>query len=198
MEPAASRRDENKRRTRAALHAAAVRLVAERGLEDVRADEIADAAGVSARTFFNYFPTKDAAVAGTNLEAGKALAARFRALPPEADTWQALATLFTQHILDLADDAELWRRRREIFRRYPHLMSAAFGQNQQIERELVAALAESRELSDPSLVAALAMRTVGVAIGAHIEDATPGAIDPDGLARRIEAAFAFARPAGLH
>ncbi len=55
-------RERNKRATRRALRAAALELGLERGLGDVSTDEIARRAGVSPRTFFNYFDTKDDAV----------------------------------------------------------------------------------------------------------------------------------------
>ena len=44
--------------TRQEIHRTAVDLVLERGLANVTVDDIAAAAGVSPRTFFNYFPTK--------------------------------------------------------------------------------------------------------------------------------------------
>ena len=44
--------------TREEIHRVAVDLVLERGLANVTVDDIAAAAGVSPRTFFNYFPTK--------------------------------------------------------------------------------------------------------------------------------------------
>lgn len=48
--------------TREEIHRAAVDLVLQRGLAQVTVDEIAEAAGVSPRTFFNYFPTKHDAI----------------------------------------------------------------------------------------------------------------------------------------
>jgi AcrR family transcriptional regulator len=47
-----------------AIHEAAGSLVLERGLDEATVDAIAEAAGVSARTFFNYFAVKEDAVLG--------------------------------------------------------------------------------------------------------------------------------------
>ena len=50
------RRAANKQRTRDALSSAAIALVAEEGIDALTAERIAEAAGVSRRTLFNYFP----------------------------------------------------------------------------------------------------------------------------------------------
>src|SRR5215207_6041856 len=60
--PSEGRRARRKRATERALREAALRLVSERGYEATSTDDIARAAGVSPRTFFNYFPTKSAVV----------------------------------------------------------------------------------------------------------------------------------------
>src|SRR6476659_1805732 len=61
-------RERKKRETRRAINAAALDLVEERGFAAVTTEEIAARAGVSARTFFNYFPSKESAVIGTTAE----------------------------------------------------------------------------------------------------------------------------------
>jgi AcrR family transcriptional regulator len=53
------RRSERKARTRQALVDAALELVAEHGFDAITTDDIAAAAGVSPRTFFRYFATKE-------------------------------------------------------------------------------------------------------------------------------------------
>lgn len=53
------------RRTREAIHTAAVRLCYERGLDAATIAQIAEEAGISQRTFFNYFASKEDAIIGT-------------------------------------------------------------------------------------------------------------------------------------
>ncbi|WP_401000289.1 TetR/AcrR family transcriptional regulator [Agromyces sp. GXQ0307] len=52
--------------TTAAIERAAIDLVTEHGYDQVTVDMICQAAGISQRTFFNHFKTKDAALLGTD------------------------------------------------------------------------------------------------------------------------------------
>ncbi|ORJ53619.1 TetR family transcriptional regulator [Mycobacterium simiae] len=54
-----SLRDRQRAQVRADIRRAAFRLFVERGYDTVTTEEIATAAGVSARTFFRYVPTKE-------------------------------------------------------------------------------------------------------------------------------------------
>jgi AcrR family transcriptional regulator len=55
-------RERKKEATRKALRDAALRLALERGPDNVRVDDIADAAGVSPRTYNNYYPSREQAI----------------------------------------------------------------------------------------------------------------------------------------
>ncbi|MFI7000371.1 TetR family transcriptional regulator [Nocardia sp. NPDC050175] len=55
-------RARRRRQTELEIHTAAVTLAVERGADQITVDEIAARAGVSARTFFRYFATRDSAL----------------------------------------------------------------------------------------------------------------------------------------
>jgi AcrR family transcriptional regulator len=57
-------RERKRAATRSAITAAARSLTAERGLSGYTVEEVCEAADISRRTFFNYFPTKEDAIIG--------------------------------------------------------------------------------------------------------------------------------------
>ena len=68
----------------------ALQLFAERGFESVTTAQIAAAAGISPRSFFRYFPTKDDVVLSGISDAGLRVQAALEARPPEESPWNAL------------------------------------------------------------------------------------------------------------
>ncbi|MFI5605837.1 TetR/AcrR family transcriptional regulator [Amycolatopsis sp. NPDC051903] len=91
-------RERKKQATRAALSEAALRLAVERGPDNVRVDDIAEAAGVSPRTYNNYFPSReDAIVFAVTAEREERVAAAVRAASaPLADAvLDAVVTEYT-------------------------------------------------------------------------------------------------------
>ncbi|KUN03500.1 hypothetical protein AQI95_23705 [Streptomyces yokosukanensis] len=92
--PAPGLRERKKSATRAALSQAALRLAVEHGWEKVRVEDIAAAAGVSPRTFNNYFPSKEAAVLATHAERAERIVEALRARPEQEPLWDALTHAF--------------------------------------------------------------------------------------------------------
>jgi len=79
-----SLRERKKQATRVALREAALRLALQHGPEQVRVDDIAGAAGVSPRTYNNYYPSREhAIIAAITAQRGSRIAAAIIERPTE-------------------------------------------------------------------------------------------------------------------
>ncbi|MEU8248920.1 TetR family transcriptional regulator [Nonomuraea sp. NPDC048916] len=83
-------RERKKQATRDALMTAALRLALARGLENVRVEDIAAEAGVSPRTYNNYFASKYEAITARHTDRVRASVAELRARPPGEPFWEAM------------------------------------------------------------------------------------------------------------
>lgn len=96
-------RERKKRDTRIALSWAAIELVVRRGLENVKVEDIAAAAGVSPRTFNNYFSSKGEAIAFRQLERIRQIAGELRDRPADEPLWEAVtAAVEARYALGMA------------------------------------------------------------------------------------------------
>ncbi|MEA2702175.1 MAG: hypothetical protein QOD63_120 [Actinomycetota bacterium] len=133
-------RERKKRETHRALSGAAMELVRERGLDQVTVHDIAAAADVSVRTFFNYFSCREEAVVGVDEGILEELADEVRRRP---DGERAIDTL--RVVLAAEDDpdamARRWQLRNELVRRYPALLPRHLATTVQVEEVLAGALA---------------------------------------------------------
>ncbi len=95
-------RERKKQATRQALSDAAVRLALERGPDQVRVDDIAEAAGVSPRTYNNYFRSREHAIVSAVL-AGRedGIATAVAAHPSD----HRLADVVTEAVVEQFTDA---------------------------------------------------------------------------------------------
>ena len=148
-EPRASLRERKKLATRQSLRRIALDLIAERGFAHVTVEDIAEAADVSPRTFFNYFPSKEAALFGADPDRVAALRERVVREAPGEPVLEALRMVMASEAQRVADElSELggdpadWLRRIKEARTDPHLRAAQAAQMAMLERAVVEGLAE--------------------------------------------------------
>jgi AcrR family transcriptional regulator len=76
--------------TRQSLSESAMRLAIERGLDNVLVEDIADAAGVSARTFNNYFGSKYEAICALQQDRALRIGETLRGRPAGEPLWESV------------------------------------------------------------------------------------------------------------
>lgn len=160
------RRDRKKQQTRAALVAAALRLVDERGRDHVTVEEIAEAADVSSRTFFNYFATKDDALLGGPLPDGPSIHDRLLAVPADVPLVRALFEALQPDIAQIQAERDVWLLRLRVIKSNPSLLPILIARGECAEEETVAAIAARTGISADSLFPRLVATAVGAAVRA--------------------------------
>lgn len=155
-QPSASLRERKKLATRRLLRRTALDLIAERGLANVTVEDIAQAADVSPRTFFNYFPSKEAALFGGGPERCSVLRERVATHAPGRPALDALRAVMGEDIQAVAGeflalgggDPADWVRRLKAARADPHVRAAQAAQMAVLEHAVIEGLAE-RLRADP-------------------------------------------------
>lgn len=175
-------RERKKRETRAALSWAAIRLIVERGYDRVLVEDIANEAGVSPRTFNNYFGSKAEAVASRHLDRCLRMADELRARPAGEPLWEAI----TQAMLEVLKpgpevtsrprpEKDAWAAGLRLMLEVPAIQAETLRAAASAESVVAAAVAE-RTGTDPAvemypnLVAAAVLAAQNVASQAFVAD----------------------------
>ncbi|NDZ74413.1 TetR family transcriptional regulator [Streptomyces sp. SID10362] len=135
-------RERKKRATRAALAEAAVRLAAEHGAEKVTVEAISAEAGVSVRTFFNYFDSRDDAFVVVDADAGARMRRAVLDAPAELSPLEALREAMAAELAEAEQQHELWRLHAKVLHASPHLLARGVGAHMAAEADLADAIAE--------------------------------------------------------
>ncbi|GAA6525114.1 TetR family transcriptional regulator [Intrasporangium sp. DVR] len=168
-EPDCGLRERKKRETRLAIHRAALGLVEESGFDAVTTDQIAARAGVSPRTLFNYFPTKESAVLGaTPADLGE-MRALLDARPANEPILQSIRAIVEARLSPTTYDPQLRAQRRRVILSEPSLGPALVGNNIRAENVLTELVADRlgldpRESVRPRVTVASALAAVRACI----------------------------------
>jgi len=113
--PNLSLRERKKREARRALAQAALRLALDRGLENVRVEDIATEVGVSPRTFNNYFSSKEQAVCSMVVDRHEGMREALLTRPEGEPLWESVKqAVVEQYSREGEPDREYVARLREL------------------------------------------------------------------------------------
>jgi AcrR family transcriptional regulator len=176
-------RERKKQATRDALSWAALRLSVERGFANVLVEDIAAAAGVSPRTFNNYFSSKQEAICSRMLDRTEQAAVALRQRPADEPLWDALIAAVTEPYQGSGVPDRTWIDGVRLVLATPELWGEFRKMSIGMERSLRDAVAE-RTGTDPerdmypNLVAVVVTAATGVATDRWLKADPPVPLGP--------------------
>jgi len=179
-------RERKKAATRQALHEAAVRLASAHGADRITVEAVADAAGVSRRTFSNYFASKEEALLYADHQRISTLIGIVRARPAGERPWEALTAAAREFYRQVGELDPAWVAQTRLLRSHPALLAQQLNTFAAVERELAAEVTARMIEPDPAgvrakLAAATFMASLRVALhvwlDAPAELSLPGLVD---------------------
>jgi AcrR family transcriptional regulator len=159
-------RERRRRQTSADIRGAAARLAQERGWDKVTIEDICVEAGISTRTFFNYFPNKESAIAYGPSDIPAELVADFVAAGPApySVVLAELITLAAHHLRDVPPKREQAVCMLELVKTTPAVLAAFLADLERFQNQLTDMVARRQAMRPdeeiPALISALALTAV--------------------------------------
>ena len=173
-----SLRERTRAAVRAELASLALELFVERGFEETTVDEVARAAGMSKRSLFRYFATKEDMVLGSAEAVGEAVAAELRGRPEGEDPWESLCAVLGAWEERIASSAERVARLR-LIEGSPALHARWTQRREAVRREIAAVLLERGGGRVDAFTADLLTAAAGAALDAATREWLRGAGEKD-------------------
>jgi AcrR family transcriptional regulator len=200
-------RERKKAETHQALAKAALDLADRLGPDRVTVEAIADAAGVSPRTFFNYFSSKEDAIVGIAPAQSSALLADLLSRPeaePPLDALRAVMLAAAERLQAVGDD---WVIRHRLIQRHHSLAVTRASWFAEVEWRMTEEIARRTGLDPgldvyPALVVSATIGALRVAIDVWQERERAGALEAliddafDVLAHGLQLPYSVASRAG--
>ena len=139
-------RERKRAETHARIQAEAIRLFLERGFETTTLDDIAEAAGVSRRSLFHYFESKEEIVLSSRTDFPKILAEAIGRRP----AGEPLLDMVENALIDTATryGSTQTRDLSRMIRDTPALSAGEHAKYEHVERALAKALADRKDLPE--------------------------------------------------
>jgi AcrR family transcriptional regulator len=192
-------RERNRLATRRAIQHAVLTLSLERGIEKVTVADVSRLAHISPRTFFNYFPSKNAALVGE--VPGLASADDIEAFVNgggDGDILAQLARLLAVSLEPVDDDRRIHQLRHAVLKDNTHLFGMRMATLRDFEERLQVVVERRLAVDHPELVGepqvlsdrALLLTLVSVAAMRHAWRCWGETTGDTPLSAQIEASFA--------
>ncbi|RFC00690.1 TetR family transcriptional regulator [Rhizobium leguminosarum bv. trifolii] len=180
------RRQRKRRQTRERIEQAAMTLFLQRGFEATTIEDITEAADVSKRSFFDYFPSKDEVVFAWQDSFADRLMAQIAARPAEEPSVAVVKAAITATVVASVDERGLALG--ELIHRTPALKARDQLKYARLEQKLAEALL-LRKGNDPeerSRMRVLAAVVIGaLRVGAELWQQRPPGAAPQDFAHEI-------------
>ena len=192
-------RERTRRAVQAALSEAAQELFATQGFEATTVDQIAAAAGISPRSFFRYFASKEDAVIGRYDLQSDDLAAALSARPLDEPVWDSLRRTFDVAV-DYYSDAhrlELVAAMLNVITSSPALHARYLAKQDAMQQRLIDILCEraaQHGVEANDILTRAIMGSAHACLNAAIRAAFLSN-NPQSLASRLDAVMTTLRPA---
>ena len=188
-------RERTRRAVQAEIGDVAMRLFLERGFEATTMEQIANEAGISRRSLFRYFGTKEDIVLGNLVEAGLAVRDALEARPAGEPPWEALRAAFGSLALDPKYSPERNLAISKMLYGTPSLRAGHFEKQLRWQELLVPNIrmrlgAETGDAADPRAEAIVACALTCLAVANEIWTRSEGEAD---LAQLFDEAVAAVR-----
>ena len=159
-------RERRRRQTSADIRGAAVRLVRERGFDKVTIEAICAEAGISVRTFFNYFPNKESAIVYGPSDIPSELVEEFVAAGPASYSvvLDELIKLAAHHLRDMPPDRDQAETMLELAKTTPAMLAAFLADLERFQNHLIDIVARRQGMKPdeeiPAVISALALTAI--------------------------------------
>ncbi|MBY3394791.1 TetR family transcriptional regulator [Rhizobium laguerreae] len=180
------RRERKRRQTRERIEQAAMTLFLQRGFEATTIEDITEAADVSKRSFFDYFPSKEEVVFAWQDAFADRLMAAIAARPAEEPSVAAVEAAITATVIASVDEPGLALG--ELIHRTPALKARDQLKYAKLEQKLAEALLLRKggdPLERPRMRVLAAIVIGALRVGAELWQQRPSSVSPQDLAREI-------------